>query len=239
VARLCCITDPPSRFTRAVSQPARPALADAGLDAGSGPGSATASSRLNPPRLKTAARRRAARSGSVDRRRQESALSQHPVRRRHEDVVLLGSYSRARRREARAGGPSPGQASSHLRRRTVNQHVASSSPARGAILSRTCNSLAHGFRLKVWADGRSLRAVFRRRRYRPVMRRAFRRVDRPRCTDARGAKSARSAGGQCGERGDWRLGFGNGFLDADAMRWKSLLSESVFPPTCVPQTLQA
>jgi hypothetical protein len=31
---------------------------------------------------------------------------------------------------------------------------------------------------------------------------------------------------------------GGEFREADAIRWNSLLSESVFPPTCAPHTLQ-
>jgi len=43
---------------------------------------------------------------------------------------------------------------------------------------------------------------------------------------------------QRGERDDgWLLG--GRFREADATRWNSLLSESVFPPTCVPHTLHA
>ena len=34
-----------------------------------------------------------------------------------------------------------------------------------------------------------------------------------------------------------RAALANGFFDAEAILWNSLLSESVFPPTCVPQAL--
>ena len=41
------------------------------------------------------------------------------------------------------------------------------------------------------------------------------------------------------ERDGCRSAMLDDFREADAIRWNSLLSESVFPPTCAPQTLQA
>jgi hypothetical protein len=45
--------------------------------------------------------------------------------------------------------------------------------------------------------------------------------------------------GERAERDGRMSGMLGDFREADAMRWNSLLSESVLPPTCAPQTLQA
>jgi len=45
--------------------------------------------------------------------------------------------------------------------------------------------------------------------------------------------------GERGERDGRRVAILGDFREADAIRWNSLLSESILPPTCAPQTLQA
>ncbi len=56
---------------------------------------------------------------------------------------------------------------------------------------------------------------------------------------ARGAHQIRIYDrGERAERDGRRSGMLGDFREADAIRWNSLLSESVFPPTCAPQTLQ-